>query len=131
MDSSTKSKWQVRLAVLILFVVGFIAGALAMNLYGGRQFAPRGGGRGGFERMLDKLNLTEDQRTQVGEIFDDARKQLSELRRESEPRFRTVRKNTDDRLKAVLSAEQFEEFKKMTSRRDRRHDGPRGNGDRR
>ena len=131
MDSSAKSKWQVRLAVLILFVVGFIAGALAMNLYGGRQFAPRAGGRGGFERMLDRLNLTQDQRTQVGEIFDDARKQLSELRRESEPRFRTVRKNTDDRLKAVLTPEQFEEFKKMTSRRDRRHDGPRGNGDRR
>lgn len=129
MDSSTRSKWQVRLAVLILFVIGFIAGALAMNLYGGRQWAPRAGGpggRGGFERMLNRLDLTSDQRTQVAEIFEEARRQLSELRRESEPRFRTVRKNTDDRLKLVLTPEQFEEFKKMTSRRDRRHDGPRG-----
>jgi Spy/CpxP family protein refolding chaperone len=128
MDSSTKSKWQVRLAVLILFVVGFIAGALAMNLYGGRQFAPRAGGRGGFERMLERLNLTQDQKTQVGEIFDEARKQLSELRRESEPRFREVRKNTDERLQSVLTPEQWTQFQEMTSRRGRRHDRPRREG---
>jgi len=62
---STKNKWQVRLAVLILFVVGFIAGGLTMNLYGRRQWSPRSGGRGGFEMMLDRLNLNEDQKTQV------------------------------------------------------------------
>ena len=69
---STKNKWQVRFAVLILFVVGFIAGGLTMNLYGRRQWSPRAGGRGGFEMMLDRLNLNEDQKTQVSAIFEDA-----------------------------------------------------------
>lgn len=119
MDSSTRSKWQVRLAVLILFVVGFIAGALAMNMYRGRQLSPRAGGRGGFEQMLDRLNLTQDQRTQVRDIFEEARRQLAELRRESEPRFREVRKNTDERLQSVLTPEQWEQFQEMTSRRGR------------
>ena len=86
MNSSSKGKWQVRLAVLILFVVGFVAGGLAVNIYRARQWSPRSGGRGGFEQMLDKLDLTPDQRTKVDEIFEDARKQLTELRRESEPR---------------------------------------------
>src|ERR1700687_1294704 len=104
MDSNTRSKWQVRLAVLILFVVGFIAGGLAMNIYRARQSSSRTGERGGFEQMLDRLNLTQDQRTQVNEIFEDARKQLTELRKESEPRFREVRKNTDERLQIVLTA---------------------------
>ena len=119
MDSSARSKWQVRLAVLILFVVGFMAGALAMNIYRGWQRPPRAGGRGGFEQMLDRLNLTQDQRTKVGDVFDDARKQLAELRRESDPKFREVRKNTDERLQSVLTAEQWEQFQQMTSRRGR------------
>ena len=128
MDSSARSKWQVRLAVLILFVVGFIAGALAMNMYRARQWSPGLGGRGGFEQMLNRLNLTQDQRTQVGEIFDDARKQLAELRREADPKFREVRKNTDERLQSVLTAEQWEQFQQMTNRRGRPYGRPRREG---
>ena len=128
MDSNTRSKWQVRLAVLILFVVGFIAGGLAMNIYRERHWSPRTEGRGGFEQMLDRLDLTQDQRTQVNEIFEDARKQLTELRKESEPRFREVRKNTDERLQTVLTAEQWERFQQMTDRRNRQHVQPRREG---
>ena len=127
MNSSSSSKWQVRLAVLLLFVVGFIAGGLAMNIYRGRQGPPRTGGRGGFEQMINRLDLTPDQRTQVNEIFEDARKQLSELRKESEPRFREVRKNTDERLQTVLTPEQWDQFQQMTVRR-RQHDRPRRGG---
>ena len=128
MESNTKSKWQIRLAVLILFVVGFIAGGLSMNMYRSRQWSPRAGGRGGFEQMLDKLNLTSDQRTEVSGIFEDARKQLTELRKESEPRFREVRKNTDERLQSVLTPEQWDQFQQMTERRRRSRGGPRRDG---
>ena len=128
MDSRTGSKWQVRLAVLILFVVGFIAGGLAMNLYRSRQWSQRGGERGAFGQMLDSLNLTQDQRTQVSGIFDDARKQLTELRKESEPKFREVRKNTDERLQSVLTPEQWEQFQQMTERRSHAYGRQRKDG---
>lgn len=128
MDSSTKNKWQVRLAVLILFVVGFIAGGLTMNLYGRRQWSPRSGGSGRFDMMVDRLNLSEDQKAQVSAIFEDARRQLGELRKESEPKFREVRKSTDERLKTVLTPDQWEQFQQMTSRRNRPHGGPRKEG---
>src|SRR5215813_14114748 len=77
MESKTRKKWEVRLAVLILFVTGFIAGGLAMNLYRSREWSPRSGGRGSFERVLDKLNLSQEQRTEVTSIFEDARTQLN------------------------------------------------------
>ena len=128
MDSNARSKWQIRLATLIVFVIGFVAGGLAMNIYRARQWSPRANGRGGFEQMLDKLNLTPDQRTQVSGIFEDARKQLTELRRESEPKFREVRKNTDDRLQTALTPEQWEQFQQMTDRRNRQHGWPRREG---
>jgi len=123
MNSNAASKWQLRLAVVLIFVVGFIAGALAMNVYRGRQRAfSRANGHGRFEQVLDKLNLSAEQRTQVGAIFDDARAQLTEVRKESEPKFREVRERTDQRLKAVLTPEQWEQFQQVTNEsRERRH----------
>lgn len=114
MNSNTKTKWQVRLAAMSIFVIGFIAGALAMNIYRGHQRASSYGDRHSrFEETLDKLNLTQDQKTQVKTIFDDARAQLGQLRKESEPKFREVRKQTDDRLKTVLEPEQWEQFQQI------------------
>jgi Spy/CpxP family protein refolding chaperone len=116
MDSNPKSRWQVRIAVVTIFVVGFVAGALALNIYRGRQWSSsRALGRGVFEQMLDKLNLSAEQRTQVGEIFDDARAELTQLRKESGPKFREVRERTDERLQSVLTAEQWQEFRQLTS----------------
>jgi Spy/CpxP family protein refolding chaperone len=116
MNSNTRSKWQVRLAAMSIFVIGFIAGALAMNIYrGGRGPSSYGDRHSRFEETLDKLNLTPDQKAQVKDIFEDARAQLTQLRKESEPKFREVRKQTDERLKAVLAPEQWEQFQQIMS----------------
>ncbi|HTG15311.1 MAG TPA: periplasmic heavy metal sensor [Blastocatellia bacterium] len=132
MNSSAASKWQVRLAVVLIFVVGFIAGALAMNVYRSRQRAfSRANGHGRFEQVLDKLNLSPEQRTQVGAIFDDARAQLTEVRKESGPKFREVRERTDERLKAVLTPEQWEQFQQVTNESRERRQHRRGRDSRR
>lgn len=126
MNSRTKSQWQVRIAVFLIFVIGVIAGVLATNIYRDRRMASSSMGErgGGFERMLDRLDLTDDQRAQVAVIFDDARERLTQLRNESGPRFREVRKETDERLKSVLTQQQWEQFQQMMSEsRKRRPQG--------
>ena len=135
MDSRTKNKWQVRLGVLIIFAIGFLAGGLAMNFYRDHRrptdFPPM---RGGFNRVIERLNLTPEQKTEVSRIFDDARAQLMEIRKETGPKFHEVRKQTDERLKAVLTPEQWEQFQQITKegRHRRRHgrDGGREERDR-
>jgi Spy/CpxP family protein refolding chaperone len=133
METSLKNKWQIRLAVLLIFVVGFVAGALTMNLYRARHLASapadRRGGR--FERVMEQLNLSAEQRQQVKAIFDDARAQLNEVRNESKPRYRAVREQTQERLRGVLTPEQWEQFQRLTadykdrrSRRANRNDEP-------
>ncbi len=116
MDSNAKSKWQIRLAVIIIFIVGFVAGALSINIYRSKQ-SPSGPSRmwGRYDQMIDRLNLSPDQKSQVEAIFDDARARLMEIRRESEPRFREVRKQTDSRLQGALTPEQWEQFQQMVS----------------
>jgi periplasmic protein CpxP/Spy len=111
MDISNKSKWQVRVAALLIFVLGVAAGALALNGYQrwsrSRAESTR---QQRFERMLDRLQLNADQKTQVHQILSESREQLQNLRKESEPRFDAIRQQADERLQKVLTPEQWKQF---------------------
>jgi Spy/CpxP family protein refolding chaperone len=120
MDRIAKNRWQVRLAALVIFLLGVAAGALALNVYNAwSRSSRREGGRAGFERMLDRLELTGEQRTQVQQILADTRKQFREARRDSEPRMEDIRRQTDERLRQVLTPEQFQRMKEEMSKRRR------------
>jgi Spy/CpxP family protein refolding chaperone len=113
MEKTSKSKWLVRLAAILIFVLGFAAGALALNVY--HRWARPGAqaNRQGFDQMLDRLQLNSDQRTQVRQIFSDTRQQLQALRKESEPRVTEIRQHTDERLQKVLNPDQWKQFQQM------------------
>ena len=116
MNTIQKSTWQVRVAALVIFVVGFAAGALAINVY--KRWERTGAGmsrQDRFEKMLDRLNLSADQKTQVHQILSDTRGQLQTLRKESEPRFEEIRRQADERLQKVLTPEQWQQFQKERS----------------
>ena len=116
MKTIQKSTWQVRVAALVIFVVGFAAGALAINVY--KRWERTGAGmsrQDRFEKMLDRLNLSADQKTQVHQILSDTRGQLQTLRKESEPRFEEIRRQADERLQKVLTPEQWQQFQKERS----------------
>ena len=116
MNTLQKGKWQVRVAALVIFVIGFAAGALALNVY--KRWSRTGAGESRearFERMIDRLNLSADQKTQVHQILSDSRSQLQTLRKESEPRFAEIRRQADERLQKVLTPEQWQQFQKERS----------------
>ncbi len=113
MDIIQKNKWQVRVAALLIFVLGFTAGALSLNAY--RRWGRTGAQQSRqqrFEQMLDRLQLNADQKTQVHQILSDTRGQLQGLRKESEPRFDEIRRQADERLQKVLTPEQWQQFQK-------------------
>jgi len=127
MDSSNKSKWQVRVAAIVIFLLGFAAGALALNAY--KRWGHGGGDasrQAQFESMLDSLQLNADQKTQVHQILSDTRQQLQALRKESEPRVEEIRRQTDDKLQKVLTPQQWTQFQQERDKRrgrDRRGRG--------
>ncbi len=111
MDTNRKSKWQVRLATVLIFVLGFAAGALAFHSY---QKWSRSRGpvtrQQRFEQILDRLQLSNEQKTQVHQILGETREQLQAHRKESEPRFDEIRRQADERLQKVLTPEQWRQF---------------------
>lgn len=122
MDKASKSKWQLRAAATIIFLLGFTAGALAFNAYRAwtrnRVEQTR---RGGFDEMLEGMQLSADQKTQVHQILGETREQLQTLRKESEPRVNEIRQHTDERLQKVLTPDQWKQFQqKRDEMRNRR-----------
>ena len=114
MDTISKSKWQVRGAAIVIFLLGFTAGALALNAY--KRWDRTGAGlsrQDRFDRMLNGLQLTADQKTQVHQILSDSRDQLQALRKESEPRVGQIRQLADERLQKVLTPDQWKQFQQM------------------
>ena len=123
MDNVVKNRWQVRIAAVIIFVLGFTAGILALNVY--RSWA-RGGPGNRMDELAERLQLTADQKTKVQEIFSDTREQLRAARQEMEPRMAEIRRQADGRLQTVLTPEQWEKFQRIRDERQRRGRGPRG-----
>ena len=128
MTNVIKNRWQVRIAATIIFVLGFTAGILALNVY--RGWGSRGGGPGNrMDELSERLKLTADQKTKVQEIFNDTREQLRAVRQETEPRMDEIRRQADGRLQTVLTPEQWDRFQRLRDER-RRHRGGRGGPDR-
>jgi len=126
MNNVAKNKWQVRVAAAIIFVLGFAAGILALNVY--RGLARNVGPGNRFEELSERLKLTPEQKVKVQEIFSDTREQLRAVRMESEPKVNEIRRQADGRLQTVLTPEQWQQFQKMKDERQRRggRGGPRG-----
>ncbi|HKX28532.1 MAG TPA: periplasmic heavy metal sensor, partial [Blastocatellia bacterium] len=115
-------QWQVRIAVLLIFAMGFAAGALSWNIYRSRHSFTRPDGDR-FDQVLDRLQLTAEQRAQVDQILSDARSRLIELRKQSEPGRQEIRQQTDQRLQSVLTPDQWEQFRQAReTMRGRRRD---------
>jgi|SRR5215469_1864225 len=131
MESINSEKWRVRVAIVAIFLLGFVAGGLAVNLYrhgkadgpqaGGPPFQHRGPG-GGFEGMLKNLNLTDQQKQQVDQILGDTRQRLQEIHRASQPQMDDIKKQTRERLKAVLSEDQWNQFQQQIKEREAHQD---------
>ena len=123
MDNVAKNRWQVRIAAVIIFVLGFTAGILALNVYRGLA---RGGQGNRIDELAERLQLSAEQKTKVQEIFSDTREQLRAARQEMEPRMAEIRRQADGRLQTVLTPEQWEKFQRIRDERQRRGRGPRG-----
>jgi DNA anti-recombination protein RmuC len=124
MDRPARSKWQVRVAAVVIFILGFVAGALALNAY--RGWARNRPPSDRLEQLATRLQLDAEQKTKVQQIFSDTRQQLQSLRKESEPRVNEIRQQTDRRLQQVLTPDQWQKFQQMKGEMR----GRRGRGDR-
>ena len=121
MNIVAKNRWQVRIAASIIFVLGFAAGILALNVY--RGWARNFDQRDRFEQLADRLKLNDDQKTKMQQILSDSREQLRAVRKESEPKMDEIRRQADGRLQTVLTPEQWQQFQQIRDEMRQRRGG--------
>lgn len=131
MEPKTNSQTKARLIVVSVFIIGFAAGALALNLYqqlshSSSNNAPRNGTEFLLKRMNDRVGLSSDQQEHIKSILDETNDKYKELRvemeprmKDFEPRFNAVRQESRDRIRALLSADQLPKYEQMVQDHDK------------
>lgn len=114
MNVENKNKWQIRLATLGIFVLGFAAGAFALNAYHlwfGAAKQPTKQER--YEEAFNQLNLNDAQKADAQKLVGEIREKIQAVRQESEPRLQEIRAQHDEKLQRVLTPEQWQTFQKL------------------
>lgn len=131
MESKASSQRKARFIVVTVFVIGFAAGALSLNLYQQMTSSdtikgPQRGPEFLIRRLDEKVGLTTDQQGQIRQILDETNEKYREIRTELEPRikdfeprFNAVREQSRDRIRALLTPEQLPKYEKMIEERDK------------
>jgi hypothetical protein len=136
MDGKASSQTKARIIVVMVFLIGFAAGGLSMNLYQRASGPETYGDRERrtpqdhiMRRLKENLNLNTDQQQQVSTIIDETFARYAEIRREMdplmkqfEPRFNAVRQESRDRMRTVLTSDQLPKFEEMVREQDRRRE---------
>jgi hypothetical protein len=132
MENKTSSQTKARLIVITVFVIGFAAGALSLNLYqrltssSNKEPDPRDRAGLYIKKMNDKMKLTSDQQNKIRDILDNTGKRYSEIRQKMQPcvkdfvpQFDAVRQQGRDEIRTVLSENQLPKFEEMVEEQDR------------
>ncbi|MEN3332384.1 MAG: hypothetical protein V7641_1749 [Blastocatellia bacterium] len=132
MESKTSSQAKARLMIAAVFIIGFAAGALSLNLY--QKFTssksnnvdPRDRAGVVIQRMDEKMSLTNPQKDQIRQILDkngekygEIRKKMEPFMKDFEPQFDAVRQQSRNEIRGVLTDKQLPEFEKMVEEQDR------------
>jgi len=132
MESKTSSQAKARLLIVAVFVIGFAAGALSLNLYqrftSSRSPNIDSHDRASIfiQRMDEKMSLSKPQKDQIRQILDsngekygEIRKKMEPFMKDFEPQFDAVRQQSRNEIRAVLTDRQLPEFEKMVEEQDR------------
>ena len=125
MESKTSSQAKARLVIAAVFVIGFAAGALSLNLY--QKFTSNAPekvdphDRAGviIQRIDEKVSLSDAQKTQIRQILDNSREKYAEIHKEIDPQFDAVRQQTRNEIRAVLTENQLPKVEEMFNEKDR------------
>lgn len=114
---------KIQLAFVVVFLLGFAAGALSLAAYLRRMEAGRPAvwtGRFDRERFVKQLSeavgLRPEQMGVLNGVLDEVREEFISLRKRLNPQFEEVRKRARTRIRSILDAEQQTRFDAFAKR---------------
>ena len=123
---------KVCIGILLIFVLGMLAGTLGTGFFIKHRIGRFVGGEGPLppirvlERLSGKLDLSKPQQIEIEKILKQAHAQLIEFRRGYRPEFEKIFNDTIEQIKQNLDNRQKQKLDKLTEslkHRFRKHPG--------
>jgi hypothetical protein len=121
--------WKAVISVILIFLLGGIAGALLMHRTDQQKIESIMHGEPGttrefiVTRLNRELSLDSTQHEQLRTIVGETHAQIRNVRKEYRPQIDEVIKRSQDKVRAILRPEQLETFNKLVAERQKRHEG--------
>ncbi len=121
--ANTKTRSEAAVLVLIVFLLGALAGGTANHLWGervwGKQLPPAAPTREQIvEHMTKELNLTPEQQQRFGAIVDDTRSKIHSDYSAADAQRDQLRLAGRDNIRAILTPEQRPKFDAIMQKLD-------------
>jgi len=111
---------KVCIGILLIFVLGMLAGTLGTGFFIKHRIGRFVGGEGPLppirvlERLSGKLDLSKPQQIEIEKILKQAHAQLIEFRRGYRPEFEKIFNDTIEQIKQNLDNRQKQKLDKLT-----------------
>ncbi len=123
-------RWKSILGVLLIFLLGALAGAAVVHRVGRQSVEAVLSGRGGatvdlaVRRLTRSLDLDPAQRYQVRAIVTETRRDIVEIRKPVQAQVEEVFERSRSRVRAILRPDQQEKFDRIQAERRKRRERP-------
>jgi len=123
-------RWKSILGVLLVFLLGALAGAAVVHRVGRQSAEAVLSGRGGatvdlvVRRLSRSLDLDPVQRDQVRAIVTETRRDIVEIRKPVQPQIEATFERSRVRIRAILRPGQQEKFDRIQAERRKRRERP-------
>jgi len=119
-------RWKSILGVLLVFLLGALAGASVYHCFGHQRVEAVLSGRNGatvdliVKRLSRSLDLDPAQRDQVRVIVTETRRDIVEIRKPVQGQVEAAIERSRVRVRAILRPEQQEKFDRIQAERQKR-----------
>lgn len=117
------SKFKALLVIAVVFLLGAVAGASLSRtvLWSISGKGHHRHSRGSFiEKLQGRLDLSDEQRTQIQAILDESHQQFGRLHKSVKPQFETIRQQMAERIRKELNPDQTRKFAAMRAEYEQR-----------
>jgi len=118
-------QWKTILSVVLVFILGALAGGLAVHsIYQHRMGGdvPRRSGEFIVQRLNRKLHLDTNQLEQLRGIVKETQSEMRTVRNKIRPEIEEVLSRSQARIRALLTPEQADTYDRLIAERKKKRD---------
>jgi hypothetical protein len=121
-------KWKIIISVILVFLLGALAGGLVTHKIDQRRIAgiirgePREVGEMIVQRLNHKLYLDREQVDKLRVIVYETRDEIRKVRNQFRPQIREILERSRGRVRAILRPDQLQEYEKIVAERKAREE---------